>query len=107
MPTYQRGDYVKVEFQDETTVIGEWMWVRVHRCDDEKQLIFGTLGNQLVTTTEVRSSSGQNWLSATPRFESIRRLLISHRRTEGRRQPAQNSTLSWLSVKWRSDVLPK
>jgi hypothetical protein len=48
LPTYQRGDYVKVEFQDETTVIGESMWVRVHHCDDEKQLIFGTLGNQLV-----------------------------------------------------------
>ncbi len=48
MPTYQRGDYVKVEVQDETTVIGEWMWVRVHHCDDEKQLVFGTLGNQLV-----------------------------------------------------------
>src|SRR5216684_4241277 len=48
MPTYERGDYMKIEFQDETTVIGEWMWVRVHHCDDEKQLVFGTLGNQLV-----------------------------------------------------------
>ena len=47
-PTYERGDYVKVEFQDETTVIGEWMWVRVHHCDDERQLVFGTLGSQLV-----------------------------------------------------------
>ena len=34
MPTYQRGDFVKVEFADETTGIGEWMWVRVQRCDD-------------------------------------------------------------------------
>jgi hypothetical protein len=46
MPTYERGDYVKVEFQDETTVIGEWMWVRVRHCDDEKQLVFGTLDNE-------------------------------------------------------------
>ena len=45
MPTYERGDYVKVEFQDETNVIGEWMWVRVDHCDDEKQLVFGTLDN--------------------------------------------------------------
>jgi hypothetical protein len=45
MPTYERGDYVKVEFPDETTGIGEWMWVRVHRCDDEKKLVFGTLDN--------------------------------------------------------------
>ena len=46
MPTYEAGDYVQVEFQDETTVIGEWMWVRVHHCDDEKQLVFGTLDNE-------------------------------------------------------------
>jgi hypothetical protein len=45
MPTYARGDYVKVEFQDETTVIGEWMWMRVDHCDDEKQLVFETLDN--------------------------------------------------------------
>ena len=46
MPTYERGDYVKVEFQDETTCIGEWMWVRVDHCDDEKRLVFGTLDNE-------------------------------------------------------------
>ncbi len=46
MATYQRGDFVKVEFSDKTTGIGEWMWVRVDRCDDEKQLIFGTLDNE-------------------------------------------------------------
>jgi hypothetical protein len=46
MPTYERGDYIQVEFQDETTVIGEWMWVRVRHCDDEKQLVFGTLDNE-------------------------------------------------------------
>jgi hypothetical protein len=48
MPTYNRGDYVKVEFPDEATGIGEWMWVRVHHCDDEKQLVFGALDNEPV-----------------------------------------------------------
>jgi hypothetical protein len=48
MATYKRGDYVKVEFPDDTTVVGEWMWVRVHYCDDEKQLVFGTLDNRPV-----------------------------------------------------------
>ncbi len=52
MPTYARGDYVKVEFQDETTVIGEWMWMRVDHCDDEKQLVFGTLDNEPVNDYE-------------------------------------------------------
>lgn len=37
---------MKVEFPDETTGIGEWMWVRVTRCDDEKQLVFGILDNE-------------------------------------------------------------
>jgi len=45
MPRYEHGDYVKVEFPDETTGIGEWMWVRVDHCDDEKKLVFGTLDN--------------------------------------------------------------
>lgn len=48
MPAYERGDYMKVEFPDETTGIGEWMWVRVDHCDDEKQLVFGTLDNEPV-----------------------------------------------------------
>lgn len=46
MATYQRGDYIKVEFPDETTGIGEWMWVRVDHCDEQKQLVFGTLDNE-------------------------------------------------------------
>lgn len=45
MPTYERGDYIKVEFPDEATGVGEWMWVRVQRCDDAKRLVFGTLDN--------------------------------------------------------------
>jgi hypothetical protein len=43
MSTYKAGDYVKVEFSDESTGIGEWMWLRVDRCDEQKQLVLGTL----------------------------------------------------------------
>lgn len=46
MPSYERGDYVKVEFPDETTGISEWMWVRVNSCDEEKKLVFGILDNE-------------------------------------------------------------
>ncbi len=46
MPRYERGDYVKVEFADERTGIGEWMWVRVDHCDDQRQLLFGVLDNE-------------------------------------------------------------
>lgn len=43
---YERGDYVKVEFPDEATGVSEWMWIRVSGCDDEKELVFGTLDNE-------------------------------------------------------------
>jgi hypothetical protein len=46
MSTYNRGDYVKVEFRDDTTGVGEWMWVRVSRCDDERQIVIGTLDSE-------------------------------------------------------------
>ena len=46
MATYTRGDYVKVEFTDKSSGIGEWMWMRVSRCDDEKELVFGILDNE-------------------------------------------------------------
>ena len=42
---YERGDYVKVEFPDAATGISEWMWVRITGCDEEKQVVFGTLDN--------------------------------------------------------------
>jgi hypothetical protein len=45
-PTYERGDYVKVEFPGEAGMPSEWMWVRVNRCDEAKELIFGTLDNE-------------------------------------------------------------
>lgn len=36
-PKYERGDYVKVEFEGEGGMPGEWMWVRVDHRDDEKE----------------------------------------------------------------------
>ena len=45
MPTYESGDYIKVEFADDDAGVGEWMWVRVRSCDDAKRLVFGVLDN--------------------------------------------------------------
>jgi len=44
--TYEPGDYIKVEFPEEATGVGEWMWVRVVRSDDTVQLVFGRLDNE-------------------------------------------------------------
>jgi hypothetical protein len=57
-PVYQHGDYVKVEFPDQTTGIGEWMWVRVTRCDYEKKLIFGILDSEPLNAYEGRLGLG-------------------------------------------------
>jgi hypothetical protein len=46
MAKYDSGDYVKVEFSDEATGVGEWLWFRVDRCDDEKRLLYGRLDNE-------------------------------------------------------------
>jgi len=45
MAKYEHGDFIKVEFPDETTGVSEWMWVRVKRCDYEKEIVFGVLDN--------------------------------------------------------------
>ena len=57
VPTYERGDYVKVDFPDEATRIGEWMWVRVESCDDDKRLMFGVLKEMGFERTGVKAGS--------------------------------------------------
>jgi hypothetical protein len=47
-PAYERGDYVKVEFPDEATGIGEWMWMVVDHTDDMERLVYGVLDNEPV-----------------------------------------------------------
>lgn len=46
MPAYEWGDFVKVEFRDESTWESEWMRVRVECADDTKQIVFGQLDNE-------------------------------------------------------------
>jgi hypothetical protein len=58
VPKYEAGDYIKVEFPDEATGVAEWMWVRVHSCDDAKQLVFGTLDNAPVNDASGRLKLG-------------------------------------------------
>lgn len=58
MTKYERGDYIKVEFSDEATGVGEWMWVRVTACDDAKRLVFGTLDNVPVNDATAKLKLG-------------------------------------------------
>jgi len=38
--------HIKVEFQGENGMPGEWMWVIVHSRDDKKRIVYGTLDNE-------------------------------------------------------------
>jgi hypothetical protein len=55
---YEQGDYVKVEFPGEGGMPAEWMWVRVHHCDQERQLVFGTLDNEPVNDYDSKIELG-------------------------------------------------
>lgn len=54
MSTYQRGDYVKVEFRDYSSGESEWMWVKVEHSDDEAEVVFGQLDNEPIVNKELR-----------------------------------------------------
>ena len=58
MSVYARGDYVKVEFEGENGLPGEWMWVRVDHCDDERRIVFGVLDNEPLYDYGKRSTLG-------------------------------------------------
>jgi hypothetical protein len=58
VPPYEPGDYIKVEFPDESTGISEWMWVRVEACDDERKQIVGRLDNEPLNDYEGNLEQG-------------------------------------------------
>ncbi len=45
-PCYEPGDHIKVEFEGEGGLPGEWMWVIVQSRDDGKRIVYGTLDNE-------------------------------------------------------------
>ena len=54
MSMFERGDYVKVEFKDDTGAESEWMWVQVDRADDSSRILFGRLDNEPAVMTDLR-----------------------------------------------------
>ena len=80
MPKYERGDYVKVEFSDETTRIAEWMWVRVEACDDERNVIIGRLDSEPVNDYEGKMELG------SPLVVSYEQIREHRKRTEFTKQ---------------------
>jgi hypothetical protein len=69
MSSYLPGDYVKVEFSDEASGVGEWMWVIVDRCDDAKKMIFGRLDSEPLNESAAKATLGSQLAVA---FSQIR-----------------------------------
>jgi hypothetical protein len=71
---YEPGDFVKVEFPDDASGIGERMRIRVTGCDDEKELVFGTLDSVPLNDHEGKLKLGTELAVA---FERI----VQHRKS--------------------------
>jgi len=76
MPSYAPGDYVKVEFPDEVTGVGEWMWVRVEVCDDKKKVVIGRLDNEPLNDYDGKVEQGA-------------RLVVSYAQIREHRKPTE------------------
>lgn len=88
---YERGDYVRVEFPDETTGIGEWMWVRVESWDDEKRLVFGTLDNEPVSDYSGKAELGSQLAVS---YDNVREHKTPSQFHAGRRTQAMSRIVS-------------
>lgn len=53
MSRYERGDYVKVQFDGDGTLPEEWMWILVDRCDEVSRLVFGRLDNEPIINSQL------------------------------------------------------
>lgn len=44
---------MKVEFKDDKTGQGEWMWVKVEWADDSRRVVFGRLDNEPIVNIDL------------------------------------------------------
>jgi hypothetical protein len=44
--TYEPGDHIKVEFESEGGMPGEWMWCVVRSRDDKRRIVYAVLDNE-------------------------------------------------------------
>jgi hypothetical protein len=51
---YQPGDRVKVEFADDTSGEGEWMWVQVDSTNEGSRIVFGRLDSRPILHAGLR-----------------------------------------------------
>jgi hypothetical protein len=59
-PQYEPGDHIKVEFEGEGGMPGEWMWVIVQKRDDKKRIVFGMLDNEPLNEYDGKAKLGSH-----------------------------------------------
>lgn len=51
---FKPGDYVKVEFVNQSSGESEWMWVEISSDDHKRHIVFGRLDSEPVVNTDLR-----------------------------------------------------
>ena len=53
MSVYEKGDYIKAEFKDDSTGESEWMWVQVESSYDSMRVVCGRLDNEPIVSADL------------------------------------------------------
>lgn len=78
-PQFEPGDYIKVEFESENGMPGEWMWVIVQNRDDNERIVYGRLDNESLNDVSGRLNIGSQ-------------LAISYDKVREHRKPSEFTT---------------
>ena len=81
-PSYERGDYVKVEFPDETPASANGCGSASPVATSRRSLCSESSTTNPSTTTKAKLHWGLSWRSATPRFGSTGSQLSSRRNND-------------------------
>ena len=71
-PEYQAGDHIKVEFEGEGGMPGEWMWLIVRSQDDTKRIVYGILDNEPINDYPGKLAPGSELAVSYDRIRAYR-----------------------------------
>lgn len=71
-PQYEAGDYIKVEFDGEGGMPGEWMWVIVRGQDHTRRIVYGALDNEPVNNYRGKMTLGSELAIAYDKIRAYR-----------------------------------
>jgi hypothetical protein len=78
MATYNYGDFMKIDFPNDTVEVSEWLWARVIGCDDEQQLVYCILDNEPLDDHDDRIGLGSRLVVSFLQIREHRKLNRLH-----------------------------